>query len=453
MLLRAWFAAVTCLALAACPGDPGVLPDGGGGAPADGGSSDGGDSDGGTTPDSGTPWDGGSDAGWAKDGGPDAGTFDGGRSDGGADGGRMWVTAYIAGWALNAPPGGNYGPLPAVEVDYRAFTHAVLFALTVKADGSLCCIADYDTFAPDRIRAVVDGGHQAGRPVLFSIGGAGNTEFATAIGPSTRAALVGNVVGVLTTWGFDGVDLDLEPINPGDEASFAAFVNALHAALQARATPLLPRPLLTAACGNNPALFASLAPKFDQINLMTYDLSGAWPGWVTWHNAPVYNGGYRFPSSNGLVPSADALVEGYLDAGVPPGRLGIGLDFYGYVWSGGAGTPTGGVTAPRQEYSTAPTVQGNVSYAALMDTLFAPARRRWDSAALAVYLSIDEPGSANDKFVSYDDAQTAQAKADYIRARGLGGMILWELSGGWQPAKPAGQRDALLQSVRAAAGL
>lgn len=446
MLLRAWLAALTCLALAACPGVPGPLgPDGG--APGDGGEADGGSAD------SGWRADAGSDAGSSGDGGPDSGSGDGGRSDGGAGDAGMWVTAYLAGWALNAPPGGNYGVLPAAEVDYRAFTHAVLFALTVKANGTLCCIADYDTFAPDRIRAVVDGGHQAGRPVLFSIGGAGNTEFATAIGPSTRAALVGNVLDVLTTWGFDGVDLDLEPILPGDEANFAAFVNALHAALQAKATPLLPRPLLTAACGNNPALFASLAAKFDQINLMTYDLSGAWPGWVTWHNAPVYSGGYRFPSSNGLVPSTDGLVEGYLDAGVPPGRLGIGLDFYGYVWSGGTGTPTGGVTAPRQEYSTAPTVQGNVSYAALMDTLFQPARRRWDSAALAVYLSIDEPGSANDKFVSYDDAQTAQAKADYIRARGLGGMILWELSGAWQPAKPAGQRDALLQSVRAAAGL
>jgi len=186
---------------------------------------------------------------------------------------------------------------------------------------------------------------------------------------------------------------------------------------------------------------------------MTYDMSGAWPGWVTWHNAPIYSGGYTFPSTGGPVPSAEGSVAAYVGAGVPAGKVGIGIDFYGYVWAGGDGTPTGGATAPRQAYTTAPTVTGNVSYADIVATYYQASLRHWDADAQAVYLSIDQTGSANDKFISYDDEQTAQAKVAYVRSRGIGGMIIWELSGGYRPSQPAGQRDPLLQALRQAAGL
>jgi len=382
-----------------------------------------------------------------RDAPPQQDAGDGGTTTG------FWITAYIAGWNLNAPPGGGYGTMPATDVDYTAFTHAILFAVNVQANGSLSGIADYDTMAPDRINAVVSGGHAAGRPVLFSIGGAGDTAFASAIQSGTRATLVTNVVNVLTTWGFDGVDLDMEPINSGDEANFSAFVVALHTALGSHTTPLLSRPLLTAACGGNATLFASIASYFDQINLMTYDMSGAWPGWVTWHNAPIYNGGHTFPSTGGPLPSAEGTVATHIAAGVPTAKIGIGIDFYGYVWAGGAGTPTGGVTAPFQQYTTDPTVTSNVAYADIMSTYYQASLRQWDTGAQAVYLSIDNTGSANDKFISYDDEQTAQAKVEYVKSRGIGGMIIWELSGGYRPSQPAGQRDALLQALRQAAGL
>ncbi|HEY3449996.1 MAG TPA: hypothetical protein VGK67_26830 [Myxococcales bacterium] len=82
--------------------------------------------------------------------GPDAGS---------QPGPGLWVTAYIAGWNLNVPPNAAYGTMPGTAVDYTAFTHGVLFALNVMADGTLCCIADWDTFAPDRIQSAVSGGH------------------------------------------------------------------------------------------------------------------------------------------------------------------------------------------------------------------------------------------------------------------------------------------------------
>ena len=60
-------------------------------------------------------------------------------------------------------------------------------------------------------------------------------------------------------------------------------------------------------------------------------------------------------------------------------------------------------------------------------------------AAQAAYLSLDNTGSTNDKFISYDDEHACQAKVSYARNRGLGGVMIWELGQGYRPtpAQPA----------------
>ena len=42
------------------------------------------------------------------------------------------------------------------------------------------------------------------------------------------------------------------------------------------------------------------------------------------------------------------------------------------------------------------------------------------------------------------------AKAAYVRSKGIGGMIIWELGGGYQAGAPEGKRDALLKAVKEA---
>jgi chitinase len=194
-------------------------------------------------------------------------------------------------------------------------------------------------------------------------------------------------------------------------------------------------------------MFASLQNQFDQINLMTYDLSGPYGGWVTWFNAPIYDGGYRFPSTSGLVPSIDGMVNTYTSAGIAPAKLGIGIAFYGYVWSGGAGTSTGGAALPRQSWTTAPSTTAP-TYEFIMTTYYQPQLYHWDTNAQSAYLSIDNSGSSNDKFISYDDEHACQAKVSYARNRGLGGVMIWELGSGYRPGQPSGQRDPLLQAVK-----
>ena len=192
-------------------------------------------------------------------------------------------------------------------------------------------------------------------------------------------------------------------------------------------------------------MFAMLQGQFDQINIMTYDLSGPYGGWVTWFNSPIYDGGYRFPSTGGLVPSVDGAVNGFLGNGVASGKLGIGIAFYGYVWTGGSGTSTAGVTQPRQSWTNAPTVS-TPAYTAIMAGYYQSNFYHWDTSAQAAYLSITNANPANDMFISYDDQRTCQSKVSYARNRGLGGVMIWELAQDHQ----VGQPDPLLQAVKQA---
>ena len=158
----------------------------------------------------------------------------------------------------------------------------------------------------------------------------------------------------MQTRGYDGVDVNWEGLSsadPVDQAQFPAFIQELRQALD----QISPRPLLTMppTTGSDAAvtLVAQVAEAFDQINLQTYVMSGPYPGWVTWFNSPLFNGGFTFPSSGGPVPSADDEVSRFQSAGIPLARMAIGAQLDAAVWSGGSGTDTEGVSAPRQTWT------------------------------------------------------------------------------------------------------
>lgn len=350
--------------------------------------------------------------------------------------GELWSTAYYAGWMQNQ--------LPASRVDFAALSHVIHFSVVPNPNGSLD--SSVHSLFPANSADLLTRAHAAGRKVLLSVGGADTqAAFQLATAPSNAPFFISNLIHFANTRGYDGIDVDWEPLDASDAPQFTNFIRRLRLALD----HIQPRPLLTAATASQPALFASLQDQFDQINLMTYDLSGPWPGWITWFNAPIYSGNTRFPSTGGLVPSADGMVNDFIAAGIAPAKLGIGIAFYGLVWSSGAGTTTGGSTLPRQVWTTAPTTTA-LPFDTIMSTYYQPQRYRWDANAHAAYLTMDEAGSANDRFISYDDARACQSKVSYARNRGLGGVMIWELGTGYRSTQPEGQRDPLLQAVKQA---
>jgi chitinase len=287
------------------------------------------------------------------------------------------------------------------------------------------------------------------------VGGANSAlSFRAATGSLNLPLLITNLTNFVSRYGYDGIDIDWEEFLPTDTNQFSNLIRALRSALNGLST----NKLLTAAAlpyaraADPPAfIFTTLAPlqaEIDQINFMTYRLSGAFPGWVTWFTAPLFDGGLRFPNTTRLVPSADAVVTNAISNGIASSKIGIGIYCSGEAWVGGSGTSTGGASQPRQSWDQAsPPLVTNIPYHLIADTYLQSNQYRWDDIAQAPYLTMDG-SNTNDVFVSYEDERSCQTKVSYARNRRLGGIMLFELGNGYRANQPSRARHPLLHAIK-----
>ena len=127
------------------------------------------------------------------------------------------------------------------------------------------------------------------------------------------------------------------------------------------------------------------------------------------------------------------MVEQYAAAGIPYGKMTLGLAFFGKVWQGGEGTPTGGATAPRQSWTAKPSLSGEYQYHEIIARSDFSGHERWDDIAKNPYLGIDRTGSAEDLFIPYEDPRSIREKVRFAAERGLAGLMIWELRGDLLP--------------------
>jgi chitinase len=339
----------------------------------------------------------------------------------------LWVTGYYPAWATSV--------MTPAQIDYTAVTHVCHFSVVPNTDGTLDSTVN-GTIDQATAAAVITPAHAAGRKVLITVGGGGSgPNYEAAISPSVCPTFVNNIVQFVTENGYDGADLDMEPLTTADGPNYMAFVTRLRSALRAASPDLL----LTAAVDPGTyGILTQLQAQLDQINIMTYDMSGLWSGWVTWYNAPLMNSASVTLPSGGLLPSIDSSVKAYTGAGVANAKIGIGLAFYGYLWSG--------ATGPDQ--SLTGVTMTAVTYATIMENYYQSSTHVWDPNAQASYLTSTASGGM---FISYDDVKDCTAKVNYARSQALGGVIIWNLTDGWLATQPSGQQDPLLQAVKAAA--
>ena len=253
--------------------------------------------------------------------------------------------------------------------------------------------------------------------------------FADAAQPDKRAAFVascidmflrGNLAPGLQAPGlFSGIDMDWEyPNGPQDGENFTALVAEFRRQLDAYGTAAhTERPMLTIAAapglGRYPGVdWPAVAGVVDQVGLMNYDYNGRWQK-MTGILAPLYGiPGLRLESGNN-----DSTVSEYERAGVPAAKLLMGIPFYGYHWSQvtDAGTQHGLGMTGQSERGDTPyrEIAAMPGYAALFR----------DPASSAPWLY------DGNTFWTFDDPASAAVKAGYVRLHGLGGMMIWELSG------------------------
>jgi chitinase len=246
---------------------------------------------------------------------------------------------------------------------------------------------------------------------------------ATAADPPARAALAASAVALARAHGFDGLDVAWRfPASAAEMAGLGLLVADLRAAA--------PRGfLLTATVYFADHVFGSpgadypseaLARALDWVNVIAFGLRRA-PANVTAFDAPLYDAASHFSASYGVVSWADA--------GVPPGKLVLGLPLYGRSWflrnkaDASVGAPIV-AAGPKQRGTNA---TGIMSYAELQRLAAAGTGQRavtttYDNASVASYLSV------GGVWVAFDGAAVVDEKLAFAARRGMRGYFLWPVN-------------------------
>jgi len=120
--------------------------------------------------------------------------------------------------------------------------------------------------------------------------------------------------------------------------------------------------------------------------------------------------------------SDEQAVEAYIAAGVPAEKIVLGVPFYGVGWN----------NVPSENHGLfQPVVTGKTfdvlyTYIAKKDLADGSGFiRYWDNASQVPYLYNAETQT----FISYEDPESLRCKADFVRARHLGGIMFWAYNG------------------------
>jgi chitinase len=268
--------------------------------------------------------------------------------------------------------------------------------------------------------------------VTISVGGWGAGGFSEAAGSAAgRRAFADSAAQLVAARDADGLDVDWEypghgesgiRASPQDRTNFTLLLRAIRTRLDeagaARGRTGDDHFILSIAAADGPFVsgidIAAAAPYLDWFNLMTYDFVNSLTP-LTGHHTALHAGKLTPAGAR----TTDRAVQQFLAAGVPPGKLLIGAAFYGREF-------TDVRASHRGLYQRYGRYQGEHSWPELKTKYIGLNGyvRNWDADAQAPWLW----NARTRRFISYDDPQSIAAKAAYVKARHLGGLMYWEQS-------------------------
>jgi chitinase len=345
----------------------------------------------------------------------------------------LWVIGYYSGWDAT--------DLPVDAIEWGGLTH-IATAFMIPDGGGFTSSTDPSnpSFDSALAQSVIAAAHAAGKKAIASIGGSDSaTAFEGATSSANMTAFVASLRDLVTTTGYDGIDIDWEGGPGSDDALLLDLVQRVRAALPSAVLTMTAGGINTNMVPTDLAsLYAAAAPSVDRINLMTYGMSGAYTGWRSWHSSPLH-----WNHDTSTPAGIDDTVAHYVAAGVPAAKLGVGSGFYGECY-------TAPVTAPDQTLgaSTVAASDGVLSYRAIVTTYASGVAAQWDTGAMVPYLTLSASNPEGCTYVTYEDAQSIAAKGAWVKAQGLGGVIIWTINEGYLPSADAGAHHPLLDAMR-----
>ena len=257
--------------------------------------------------------------------------------------------------------------------------------------------------------------------VLLSLGGWGGCEFCSPAFSTDegRKEFASSVKEINDYFGTDGIDLDWEyPAIEGypghkyqsaDRANFTALVKAIRNSIGDQ------HEISFAAGGFNDFLKKSIdwkevMPVVDFVNLMSYDLVNGFST-ITGHHTPLF-------STPSQVESTDNAIRYFTSIGVPADKIVIGSAFYGRTWER-VNNVNNGLYQPGKFKSFIPYRQFDKRLSA--DSGFVFYR---DTVAKAPYAY----NAAKRMFATFEDSVSVRDKTQYVKDKGLHGIMFWELT-------------------------
>ncbi|XP_061195465.1 acidic mammalian chitinase-like [Saccostrea echinata] len=265
---------------------------------------------------------------------------------------------------------------------------------------------------------------------LLAVGGwkMGSAPFTSMVATdASRREFATSTVQFLKKNGFDGLDIDWEyPAHRGspaqDKDHFTQLLKVLHETFASEGL------MLTAAvsCGKSTIDTAYDVPGISQyldgINLMAYDLHGAGFETKTGHTAPLKS----HPSETGTDKqlNVEYAVNYWLQKGAPAEKLNVGMPLYGISFTL-ANANNNGMFAPDKgnggKAGTYTQQAGILAYYEVCDMLKNGGTRHWVNEMEIPYVV------KGDQWVGYDDPESLKHKVDFIKSKGIGGIMVWSI--------------------------
>jgi chitinase len=329
------------------------------------------------------------------------------------------IIAYIAGWSS----------LPISKIDVKRITHVNYAFANLNAKAAVFFANNSDSLKIDTLQQLKK--HNPELKLIVSVGGASWSEHFSEIAASERLSnsFADNIAEFVKQYKLDGIDIDWEfpcmrrqdnTVNRDDKKNFTSLLQKIRSALNALEIGQKRNDhyILTIAAGISPAYLRcvelhNIVQYVDFVNVMAYNYrSGA--DWETGHHSNL-----KTSSSDRLKDnnSIDVTISRYIEAGVSPEKVILGVPFYGRLWAG-VRPNNNGLYQPAKTGGKSVTYRNIRKYYTL-DTGYAD---MWDDSAKSPYL-----WNPNDSiFISYETPRSLAYKVDYIRQYKLKGIMFWE---------------------------
>lgn len=274
---------------------------------------------------------------------------------------------------------------------------------------------------------VIAKAHAANVKVLIAIAGAHgqNARDLASIFASEnlRKKFISNIVKLCEERFYDGLALDYEyPDSPSDGLGITNFAQELRVAFVQSSILSKKEMFITMACpvGNWAGEFfdyPKLAKCVDWFSPMTYEYASGWGGRFSF-NSPIHTS-----ATVGAISAISTAVD-YLknSRGLNPLQIVVGVPFFGWVFNnytqlGDTKSNTNGIDKP---------------YTGLYNDFIknSPANgwvKNWDDVCKQPYLV----NTGTQQMITYDDEKAIIEKCKYVKANGLKGAMIWELSRGF----------------------